>query len=38
VGIFTSAYENGAIADDVAMRRASLEDVFLKITGRRIKQ
>jgi ABC-2 type transport system ATP-binding protein len=36
-GIFTAAYENGAIADEISMRRASLEDVFLKITGRRIK-
>jgi ABC-2 type transport system ATP-binding protein len=37
IGIFTAAYENNAKADDVAMKRASLEDVFLKITGRRIK-
>ncbi len=38
IGIFTAAYENDAKADDVAMKRASLEDVFLKITGRRIKE
>jgi ABC-2 type transport system ATP-binding protein len=37
IGIFTAAYENNAKADEVAMERASLEDVFLKITGRRIK-
>jgi ABC-2 type transport system ATP-binding protein len=37
VGIFTAAYENQAVADEISMRRASLEDVFLKITGRRIK-
>ena len=38
IGIFAAAYENNAKADDVAMKRASLEDVFLKITGRRIKE
>jgi ABC-2 type transport system ATP-binding protein len=37
IGIFTAAYENNATATEVAMKRASLEDVFLKITGRRIK-
>lgn len=37
VGIFTVAYENGSTVNDVSMRRASLEDVFLKITGRRIR-
>jgi len=37
VGIFTAAYENDAVADDVSMRRATLEDVFLKITGKRIR-
>ncbi|MHB8896722.1 MAG: ABC transporter ATP-binding protein [Candidatus Geothermincolia bacterium] len=37
VGIFTAAYENGAVADEISMRRASLEDVFLEITGRRIE-
>jgi len=36
VGIFTVAYENEAVADDVSMRRATLEDVFLKITGKKI--
>jgi len=38
VGIFTVAYENDAVADDVSMRRATLEDVFLKITGKRIRE
>jgi ABC-2 type transport system ATP-binding protein len=38
IGIFTTAYENGATADDVSMKRATLEDVFLKITGRRIRE
>lgn len=37
IGIFTAAYENGSTADEVSMKRATLEDVFLKITGRRIK-
>ena len=37
IGIFTMAFENDAVADEVSMRRATLEDVFLKITGRRIK-
>lgn len=38
IGIFAAAYENGATADEVSMKRATLEDVFLKITGRRIRQ
>ena len=38
IGIFTAAYENNAIADDVSMKRATLEDVFLKITGRRMRE
>jgi len=37
VGIFSMAYENDAVADDISMRRATLEDVFLKITGKRIR-
>ena len=37
VGIFAAAYQGGARADEVTMKRASLEDVFLKITGRRIR-
>jgi len=37
VGIFKAAFENDAAADEISMRRASLEDVFLKITGRKIK-
>ena len=38
IGIFTAAYENKTIADDVSMKRATLEDVFLKITGRRMRE
>ncbi len=38
IGIFKAAYDNGSTADDVSMKRATLEDVFLKITGRRIRQ
>jgi ABC-2 type transport system ATP-binding protein len=38
IGIFTTAYENKTIADDVSMKRATLEDVFLKITGRRMRE
>jgi ABC-2 type transport system ATP-binding protein len=38
IGIFTAAYNNNAAADEVSMRRATLEDVFLKITGRRIRE
>jgi ABC-2 type transport system ATP-binding protein len=38
IGIFKAAYDNGAKADDVSMKRATLEDVFLKITGRRIRE
>lgn len=36
-GIFTLAYEKGSEAEEINMRRASLEDVFLKLTGRRIR-
>jgi ABC-2 type transport system ATP-binding protein len=38
IGIFTAAYENKAVADEVSMKRATLEDVFLKITGRHIRE
>jgi ABC-2 type transport system ATP-binding protein len=38
IGIFTAAYENNAVADDVSMKRATLEDVFLKITGRSMRE
>jgi ABC-2 type transport system ATP-binding protein len=38
IGIFTAAYENNATADEVSMKRATLEDVFLKITGRRLRE
>jgi ABC-2 type transport system ATP-binding protein len=37
-GIFQSAYENGTVADEITMRRATLEDVFLKITGRSLRE
>ncbi|MFH1150548.1 MAG: ABC transporter ATP-binding protein [Actinomycetota bacterium] len=37
-GIFQTAYENGAVADEITMRRATLEDVFLKITGRSLRE
>mgnify|MGYP005838991067 FL=1 len=36
-GIFTLAREKGSEAEEINMRRASLEDVFLKLTGRRIR-
>jgi ABC-2 type transport system ATP-binding protein len=38
IGIFTAAYENNSVADDVSMKRATLEDVFLKITGRSMRE
>lgn len=38
LGIFTTAYNNHSTADEITMRRATLEDVFLKITGRRIRE
>jgi hypothetical protein len=38
VGIFAMAHEQGVKATDVNMKRATLEDVFLKITGRRIRE
>ncbi len=37
-GIFQTAFENDCIADEITMRRATLEDVFLKITGRSIRE
>jgi len=36
-GIVAMAHEQGVKADDINMKRATLEDVFLKITGRRIR-
>ena len=38
MGIVTLARERGAEAGDIDMRRASLEDVFLKITGRSLRE
>jgi ABC-2 type transport system ATP-binding protein len=38
VGIFAMAHEQGVVADEINMKRATLEDVFLKITGRRIRE
>ena len=38
IGIFTAAYQNGAVADEVTMKKATLEDVFLKITGRTMRE
>ncbi len=37
-GIFQAAFDNQCIADEITMRRATLEDVFLKITGRSIRE
>lgn len=37
-GIFQAAFDNKCIADEITMRRATLEDVFLKITGRSIRE
>jgi len=37
IGIVAAAHEHGVKAEDINMKRASLEDVFLKITGRRIR-
>ena len=37
IGLFAMAHQQGATADDINMKRATLEDVFLKITGRRIR-
>ena len=38
IGIVAMAHEQGVRADDINMKRATLEDVFLKITGRRIRE
>lgn len=38
IGIVAMAHERGVAADDINMKRATLEDVFLKITGRRIRE
>jgi ABC-2 type transport system ATP-binding protein len=38
IGIVAMAHEQGVKADDINMKRATLEDVFLKITGRRIRE
>ncbi len=38
IGIVAMAHERGVEADDINMKRATLEDVFLKITGRRIRE
>ncbi len=37
IGLFEMAYQQGVKADEINMKRANLEDVFLKITGRKIK-
>ncbi|MHB8781644.1 MAG: ABC transporter ATP-binding protein [Candidatus Geothermincolia bacterium] len=37
-GIFQAAYEERSVADEISMRRATLEDVFLKITGRSLRE
>ena len=37
-GIFALAQERGARIEDVSIKRATLEDVFLKITGRRLRE
>jgi ABC-2 type transport system ATP-binding protein len=38
IGIVAMAHEQNVRADDINMKRATLEDVFLKITGRRIRE
>jgi len=38
MAIFGTARANDATADEVSMTRATLEDVFLKITGRSIRE
>jgi ABC-2 type transport system ATP-binding protein len=38
IGIVAMAHEQGVSADDINMKRATLEDVVLKITGRRIRE
>ncbi len=37
MGIFAIAREHGVEAEEINMKRATLEDVFLKLTGRRIR-
>lgn len=37
MGIMAVAEERGSQVDDINMKRATLEDVFLKLTGRRIR-
>jgi len=37
MGIVAKAEELGCSADEINMKRATLEDVFLKLTGRRIR-
>ncbi len=37
-GIFQAAYEENSVADEISMRRATLEDVFLRITGRSLRE
>jgi len=38
MAIFSTAQANDATADEVSMTRATLEDVFLKITGRSMRE
>lgn len=38
IDLFATAYRHGAEVDGVSMRRATLEDVFLKITGRSLRE
>ncbi|HHV61619.1 MAG TPA: ABC transporter ATP-binding protein, partial [Firmicutes bacterium] len=37
-GLMELAEANGGTTGDVIVRRATLEDVFLKLTGRRIRE
>lgn len=37
IGLFSMAHDQGVNADEINMKRATLEDVFLKITGRKIR-
>lgn len=38
IGIFKVAYENGSVPEEVQMKKATLEDVFLKLTGRSLRE
>lgn len=38
IGLFATAYRHGSEVEGVSMRRATLEDVFLKITGRSLRE